>query len=147
MVNRFVIFDIDGTLANVNHRFHHSRISCNCGLDFFPHGHTDDLDFSVYKYYEFFKLRGYKIYIFTSRNEKYRFQTEKWLNENNIIVDKLEMRLKDDYRPSYIIKEEFLKKNFQNISDFVIQAVFESDESCIEMYKQNEIKKIYNYQV
>lgn len=143
-MKKIVIFSIDGILADINHRFNHSITKCHCSFKKLPNSHKDSLNNVVYEYYRFFKSRGYLIYIFTQRNENFRLETKKWLFLHQIEFDKLEMRAINDYRPSYLVKQDFLEKNFHDSHKDTIQAVFESDESCIQMYKQNYIKRVYD---
>ena len=107
--------------------------------------HIDSLNNVVYNFYQFFKYKGYHIYIFSERSEKQRNNTEKWLQTNNISFEKLEMRCENDCRPSYLVKQDFLFKNFQLPVNTNIQAVFDHDISSIQMYKLHNIKKIYYY--
>ncbi len=143
-MKKIVIFSIDGILTETNHRYFHSYRTCNCSIKNLSYSHDEPLNFFVYDFYCFFKNRGYDIYIFTQRNEKNRFETVKWLQLNKIEFNKLEMRTINDYRPGYLVKQDFLQSNFHNSYESKIQAVFESDESCIRMYKQNNIKKVYD---
>lgn len=148
-MTKIVIFSIDGTLANIDHRFYHSVRYCNCGFKHVPNNHTDQLNITAYEYYKFFKQRGYTIFIITQRSEKQRFETEKWLKMNNIEFDNLEMRQINDYRPAYLVKQDILEKYFHLEVKNSIQAVFEYDESCVQMYKLHNIRRVYdckNYQ-
>jgi hypothetical protein len=144
MKQNVVIFDIDGILADINHRYIHYKHLCNCGLDTRNPYHEDELNQKNYQYYLFFKNRGYKIYIFSSRSIVFRKETEKWLEKYNIIYDKLEMRQVKDYRLAHLVKEDFLNRNFGPQSQERVKAVFEDEKGCIEMYRRKGITKIYD---
>ena len=144
MKKNIVIFDLDGVLVNNDHRYYHSPITCNCGLEFAPSSHQDSLNIITYGYYKFFRQRGFLIYIFTARSEECKFETIKWLKEHDITYDMLEMRSNDDYRPYYAIKQDFILKNFPSNAMDNIKAIFDQDEGTLEMYKHFKIIKIFN---
>lgn len=93
-----------------------------------------------YEYYKFLSVRGYRIFIFTSRSERYYYETIAWLPKNNIQYEKLEMRSSGDYRPAYLVKEEFLTKNFGLEPNVSVKAVFEDEVGCIQMYQSYGLK-------
>jgi hypothetical protein len=51
-------------------------------------------------------LAGHEIIANTGRPERWRFQTNRWLIDNNVPVDKVFMRAEWDHRPSNIVKIE-----------------------------------------
>ena len=132
---KVVIFDIDGILADISHRYEHYTHICNCFFNIRESYHVDELLMKNYEYYKLFKVRGYPIYIFTSRSEEYKKETTLWLAKNNIIYNLLEMRTTGDYKPAYKVKEEYLLRNFGERPDQEIKAVFEDEIGCIEMYR------------
>ena len=140
MEKKIVIFDIDGILADINHQTYHSRLVCKCCGGLTNKYHEDELLLLNYELYKHFHQRGYPIYIFTSRREKRRRDTVKWLRNHEIYYELLEMRKENDYRPAYLVKEEFLKKNFKENITSMIKAVFEDEMGCITMYRRYNLK-------
>jgi phosphoserine phosphatase len=102
---RFFVFDLDGTLANVDHRQEHAlnknwdAFHFLCHLDR-PYQNIVDLMSAI--------SENWKIIIITGRDEKYRKATEHWLDANEIFPDALFMRQKDDRRPDHEYKLEII---------------------------------------
>ena len=91
-----VIFDLDGTLANID-----SRKELSIGDDdkmdwdtfFNPKMISlDDPNDPVIKMAQLFKTDGFKIVIFSGRNDRSFFATKKWLKTNKVPFDLLVMR-------------------------------------------------------
>ena len=99
------VFDIDGTLANNDHREHLAQAK---------------------KWDEFHKLApgdkpleataavaralheaGHRIAIWTARPDTYWSETRDWLNKHNIPWNDLRMRVEGDWRRAYILKLEW----------------------------------------
>lgn len=110
------IFDVDGTLVNVDSvihwitnkdrehesfkkyydMFHTESINCD------PHKEVIDMVWSA--------CNDSDIVIVTARNENYRALTSRWLKNNNVPHDALFMRKENDFRSDYEIKKEILEK-------------------------------------
>lgn len=109
---RCYIFDIDGTLANNEHRRHHIEGESKdwetyhslCHLDP-PIAHIVELAQILQQDY----LTGGIIFV-SARGEECRKQTEAWLNEHLGFFPTLYMRPAKDHRPDYQIKSEILDK-------------------------------------
>lgn len=102
------IFDLDGTLANLDHRLHHIQ-SKPKNWDAFNAGIMDDyvVPQTASLLRTMYNL-GKGIIICSGRNGVVREQTEQWLDFNSIPYDALYMRKNRDYRPDTIIKSELL---------------------------------------
>jgi len=128
-----VIFDLDGTLADVRHRRHHlnkpaMEIQCcyehECtlcgGTGGYLQGekpdwdswnsemHLDGLVEGVYEMYLYHKDQGHKIIICTGRFSTYSKVTIDWLEKNNIEPNILLMRPEGNYNSDYVVKKEML---------------------------------------
>jgi predicted kinase len=102
-----VIFDLDGTLADITHRLHHVKDGNRRWDKFFEECDKDLPIQSVIDLYN--NLIGkYRIAIVSGRSETVRIKTEDWLIQNGIKEFQLWMRKTGDYRKDFIIKEEFL---------------------------------------
>ena len=103
-----IIFDVDGTLANVDPYLHYVRGS-NRDYEAFHEASIDALpNFEVIEMLNqaFFDQRD--IIIVTSRKEKWRGLTCRWLAKNDIGHHALYMRKDDDNRPDYEVKKDIL---------------------------------------
>jgi len=122
-----VIFDLDGTLANLEHRLHHIK-NGNRRWDKFHEECVNDtpimpivelnrllalnkLVSSTKK--EEWRIRNYEsalpqIIIVSGRSDIVREETEKWLNAHCVNYNRLIMRPHGDYTPDDILKERIL---------------------------------------
>jgi phosphoglycolate phosphatase-like HAD superfamily hydrolase len=130
------IFDVDGTLANVDPYLHHVR-GANRDYDAFHESSIDALpNFEVVEMLNqaFFDQRD--VIIVTSRKEKWRGLTSRWLAKNDIGHHALYMRKDDDNRPDYEVKRDILlqiKKHWN-----VIHAV-DDNPSVIKLWEDHGI--------
>lgn len=106
---RMVIFDLDGTLAEVSHR--RSLVESD-GKDwdaFFAAMHLDTPRAVIVELYGILGESGrFEMVIVTGRPERYRAPTEAWLSSHEIKSDRLLMRRDGDRREDAIVKQEFL---------------------------------------
>lgn len=104
------IFDVDGTLANVDPYLHHVRGS-NRDYNAFHEASINALpNIEVVQMLNNAVSDRHAILIVTSRKEKYRGLTSMWLAKNNIRSHALFMRADDDSRPDYEAKKDMLDK-------------------------------------
>jgi FMN phosphatase YigB (HAD superfamily) len=104
------IFDVDGTLANVDPYLHLVRGS-NRDYDAFHEASIGALpNIEVVEMLNNAVSDQCAILIVTSRKEKYRGLTSMWLANNNIRSHGLFMRADNDNRPDYEAKKDMLDK-------------------------------------
>ena len=130
------IFDVDGTLANVDPYLHLVRGS-NRDYDAFHEASIDALpNIEVVEMLNNAVSDQYAILVVTSRKEKYRGLTSMWLAKNNIRSHGLFMRADDDNRPDYEAKKDMLDKI--NKLWNVVHAV-DDNPNVIRLWEDNEI--------
>ena len=130
------IYDVDGTLANVDPYLHYVRGS-NKDYDAFHEASIDALpNIEVLEMLNNSVADGYSVIIVTSRKEKYRGLTSMWLAKNNITSHALFMRANDDNRPDYEAKKDMLDKITQ-LWD-VTHAV-DDNPNVIRLWEDNNI--------
>lgn len=107
---KVILTDLDGTLANINHRQHFLQTkprNWNSFLDSkekqndLPH---EDIIWLVNLLY----CVGNIIIVATARSEAERQDSEEWLKKHNVNYHKMFMRAEKDYRDDSIVKEEML---------------------------------------
>lgn len=104
------IFDVDGTLANVDPYLHHVRGS-NRDYEAFHEASIDALpNIEVVEMLNHAFFDQMHVIIVTSRKEKWRGLTSYWLAKNDIGHHALYMRSDDDNRPDYEVKKDILLK-------------------------------------
>ena len=92
-----VIFDLDGTLADIDIRRDKSlKLNGKLDWDIFAAPSSilswDKPNPPVIKMAQMFKADGFKIVIFSGRNDRGFFATKKWLADHNVPFDLLVLR-------------------------------------------------------
>lgn len=110
VADKVIVFDIDGTLANAEHRMHwvssHPKNwkACDAAIpNDTPH---DDIVWLL----QLLASNNNRIILCTGRSESTRSVTEKWLNDYVGYCDALYMRKDGDYRKDSVVKVELLEK-------------------------------------
>lgn len=116
-----VIFDLDGTLALIDHRRHFveaptldisgdlARPGWKPNWDAFYEACDQDLpNEPVIMMLGLLALNGYRILILSGRSESVRKKTEDWLHKHRINYDKLYMRKIGSYIPDEQLKKIWL---------------------------------------
>lgn len=127
-----VIFDIDGTLANCDHRIHHISSKNKNWILFYNECSDDILIEQVSYLIDKFKI-DFKIILLTGRPESNLELTLDWLSKNNIYFDELIMRKNNEFKKS----AEYKKENILTLINegYEIFCAFEDRLDCVEMYK------------
>lgn len=109
-MTKVIVFDIDGTLANIEHR--RSFVATkpknwkafNAGIvNDTPHEDIVWLTRQLFSH-------NTRIILCSGRGEEHRDVTEKQMKDFGVTHDKLFMRPAKDHRPDYIIKVELLQQ-------------------------------------
>jgi len=130
------IFDVDGTLANVDPYLHLVRGS-NRDYDAFHKASIDALpNIEVVEMLNDAVADRFAVLIVTSRKEKYRGLTSLWLERNNLRSHALFMRADDDNRPDYEAKKDMLDKITEHWD--VFHAV-DDNPNVIRLWEDNGI--------
>lgn len=128
-----VIFDIDGTLADLSHRLRFLEKSD--WKRFFSEAHKDLPIESVIKMNNVLASQ-FQIVVVSGRCSSIRSETWTWLDDNGVIFDELHMRKEGDHRPDHIVKEEILREIQK---DYVVKYVFDDRQSVVDMWRRNGI--------
>lgn len=133
-----VIFDMDGTLADMQHRRHFldksppDWTSFNAGVgNDLPNKPVVDL------YQTLWQSGRYEIVIATGRMEWQRNATEQWLCSYQIPFARMLMRQNKDYRADNIIKEEILHRLLAEGKS--IAFVVDDRDQVVAMWRRNGI--------
>ena len=153
MKKNTVIFDLDGTLANIEARRAKSLTNDKMDWDVFFDAENIQLDEPnkpVIKMAQLLAEDGFKIVIFSGRNDRSFFTTKDWLKINNVPFDLLVMRpdkFKDDswpiakgnpatkemrFMPDEILKKEMLD-TFINMDDVFL--VVDDRDKVVKMWR------------
>lgn len=128
----FVIFDLDGTLANIDHRTHFVRGGKRDWKSFFA-ACADDL--AVPHVVETFKAHldaGHKVRIWSGRSDVVRAETEEWLqNVSGIDPCYLQhMRADGDNTPDVELKRYWLNQEYERPD-----LVYDDRQRVVDMWR------------
>jgi hypothetical protein len=130
-----VVFDIDGTLANIGHRLGYIRSKPKNWAAFDAGIPNDSVNAPVAQVFRQMVEEGHHVVLASGRNDRSRSATEDWLRKNNLSgYEKLYMRAADDFRSDDIIKREILD---QIIADYGCKpdAVFDDRPRVVRMWR------------
>lgn len=134
-----VCFDIDGTLANLEHRLHYVTSKPNNWKAFSAAISKDTVIPQIAQTLNALIYDTHTIILASGRSEDDRSVTEKWLRDNLIAgYDNLYMRKSGDYRADDIIKEEILG---DIITDYGKKPdlVFDDRPRVVRMWRKNGV--------
>ena len=132
-----VIFDLDGTLADITVRKElATKSNGKLDWDVFHDPSNIKLDVPnepVVKMAQMFAENGFTIIIFSGRSDKTKFTTRSWLSNNRVPFHKLVMR--DEVR--HFVPDNTLKKQFLNehvdINDVFL--VVDDRQQVVDMWR------------
>lgn len=132
-----VIFDIDGTIADLSHRLHFIKQekkdyrsfhdACDKDLPIEP---IIDLVFDMH-------ARGYSILFVSGRTDRIRDKTEEWLRRYSIPWVKLYMRKDGDWRPDHKVKSDILDNIIKE--GYNIKFAVDDRDSIVKMWRERGI--------
>ncbi len=138
MVMKTVIFDIDGTLADICHRRKFLDQDKPDWESFNDLMGDDSPNLPIVDLYRTIWDSGkYDVAITSGRSERDRKVTEQWLIWNEIPFERLEMRADGDNRADNVIKEEILLK-LQGEGKDILFAV-DDRQQVVDMWRKNGI--------
>lgn len=133
-----VLFDIDGTIALIDHRRplldgnkpDWRSFNSKMGDDIPNHPVVD-----LYK--TLWDSQKYQLILVSGRGEEHRGITEAWLTWNLIPFDRILMRSSNDFRPDSEIKQEILDQLRAEGNE--ISFVVDDRNSVVDMWRSNGI--------
>lgn len=102
-----IIVDLDGTLANLDHRIHHVSGHKKDWKTFFAESHKDEPYEHILRIIRVLS-GGFNIWVVSGRSDEVREQTEAWLKTHLICPYTLVMRKAGDYTPDDTLKISWL---------------------------------------
>ena len=132
------IFDIDGTIANTDHRVHHLEGDKKDWKSWYAKAHNDTPYWEIVDLMHLAWNAGIKVIICTGRDENCREETKEWLDKHGLPYDQLYMRKKGDRRDDTIVKFELLEKMHEHGYDPVL--VFEDRDRVVQMWRDAGLK-------
>jgi phosphoglycolate phosphatase-like HAD superfamily hydrolase len=131
VAQEIVIFDIDGTLADVSERIHHVRKKPKNWNAFFQGMARDKAIHSMVRLCNILYASGIQIILCSGRNEEHREQTVTWLAEHGVNYHDLRLRKNNDRRSDTEVKRELLA----TLDKSKILFVVEDRSRVVEMWR------------
>jgi len=104
-----ILCDLDGTLANCEHRRHFLEGGSPNFDAFFENMDQDEVVRPIAQLLDIYRDKGISILLCSNRPEKYRDKTDKWLLDNKIFYDYLFLRLiEHENSPDQVSKKALL---------------------------------------
>jgi predicted kinase len=131
--DKCIVFDLDGTLCNLEHREHFVKGEKKDWKGFFNGISDDEPNVWCEKLVSAVEFLGIAVFA-SGRPDEYRVSTQQWLDYHGFSTQYLFMRSRGDYRQDYIIKENIL--DFEILSRFEPLCFIDDRKQVIEMYRQ-----------
>lgn len=142
------IFDIDGTLCNIEHRLHFLEDKKDSRRwDKFYKACVSDLpNAPVIQTMHALWNNGAEIWLFSGRSEDVRGETVEWLLNNTslpnwlfeIYPQFLSMRPSKDYTEDHLLKESWLENMMHDDLDRLV-AVFDDRKRVVDMWRSHGV--------
>lgn len=143
------IFDLDGTLANAEHRIHHINSAKKDWRSFFAACSEDSPIPAAIATMMALQRGGAECWIWTGRSDEVRKETIAWLARNGVMShtvwrrfgrapERFLMRKAGDHRPDHEIKFEWLA-DLEPPERSRLTAVFEDRARVVEMWRANGV--------
>lgn len=141
------IFDLDGTLALIEHRRHFVECEKKDWRSFFAACVDDVPNWPVIRTLQKLRKGGAEIWVWSGRSDEVIAETEEWLHKHGIFKsvpfpswepfrapEMLRMRRAGDYRPDHDLKAEWLSEveppEYKRLA-----AVFEDRKRVVDMWR------------
>lgn len=131
----FVVFDLDGTLADINHRVHHVRNGKRNWDAFFKECVYDRGVDHVIKTFNAHLRAGHKVRVWSARSDVVRAETEQWLSDMGIDPCYLQhMRADGDNTPDATLKRFWLNQEHEKPD-----LVYDDRQRVVDMWRAEGI--------
>lgn len=135
---RAIVFDLDGTLADISHRLHHIKdgkeMKEKPNWDAFNAECIGDKPKKpIVHMIRMYKNAGYTVVICSGRNDTVADKTQFWLRTNGIKYDMLLMRKHDDRQSDATLKAQM----FQNVISrlYEVELVVDDRKKVVDVWR------------
>jgi predicted kinase len=133
-MSKTVLFDIDGTLADLSKRLHHVKNGSRNWDAFFAECGNDTPIEPVCRLARIIRCHPFSIVLVSGRSDVAREATVEWLAKHQIGYDQLLMRKAGDCRADDVIKEEFLDGLLADGHDILF--VVDDRQRVVDMWRR-----------
>lgn len=135
MTKDIALFDLDGTIALVEHRAHFIESRPKNWHGYFAACVDDPPNEPVIEILQALQTAGYEIWIASGRSDEVRSETEQWLRRQRITWTKLLMRAAGDLRPDDVLKRGWLRNG--SIPKERVRMVFDDRDRIVAMWRRH----------
>jgi len=133
-MRKAIIVDIDGTLANIEHRRHFVQGDKKDWKSFFESMIEDTVNGWCARLMGAMANTCHNILLVSGRSGEYREFTKDWLATNSIYYDELWMREEGDCRPDVEIKKEIYHYNIKD--KYEVLFVVDDRQRVVNMWRE-----------
>lgn len=133
-----VIFDLDGTLANIEHRLCYINSKPKNYKAFHKECVNDSPIWSIIEIARTLKRDGHRIIICSGRSDEVEAETRDWLSFVDVEFDGLYMRPAGDYRKDSELKALMLQEIYKDGFDPIL--VFDDRQQVVDMWRYHGLK-------
>lgn len=142
-MKKIIVYDVDGTLANNNHRNHWVATKPKNWKAFFAAQDQDvpyeDIVWTLRQHFD----GGHEVLLATGRGEEYRDVTVNWFVTHNIPFHGLYMRPAKDNRADDIIKIELLQKIRADYAPHDVFLWYDDRNRVVDALRQNGVRVLH----
>jgi phosphoglycolate phosphatase-like HAD superfamily hydrolase len=132
---KLIIFDLDGTLANIDHRRHFVEGPKKDWNAFFEACENDTPNIEICWLFKVLQQHDRLIEVWSGRSKSVRLKTIEWFMKHEMYPIKVRMREIGDFRPDEVVKKEWLDEvGAENIA-----MVFDDRDKVVKMWRENGI--------
>lgn len=132
-----VLFDLDGTLALIEHRQHHVEGPKKNWKAFFKACSLDEPNHAVITTANLYAQNGYEVWIVSGRSAEVKKETKAWLEKHCLNYHKLIMRKERDFTADDILKRSWLHDG--SIPKERVLCVFDDRSRVVNMWRSEGI--------
>lgn len=134
------IFDLDGTLALIQHRRHFVEGKKKDWPAFFRACVDDEPNRPVIDTLWRLVAGGADIWIWSGRSDEVRYETQEWIHKHVAPAWgwPLKMRREGDYTPDHILKKSWLDAISQEERQRLV-AIFDDRDRVVQMWRENGV--------
>jgi len=129
-----VLFDLDGTLARIDHRRHLVQGGQKRWREFYAACPLDELNEPVAAAWRAHRYAGCGLWIVSGRSDEVRRETEIWIKQHDLQPDNLLMRQAKDHQPDVSLKHGWLRSG--RIPKDRVLCVYDDRSSVVAMWRE-----------
>lgn len=137
MTRPLYIFDLDGTLALIEHRKHFIEGKSKDWAAFYRACVDDQPNAPVIKTLEELSP-NVDIWIFSGRSDEVEIETARWLDAHGVSYDSMMMRREGDYTPDDKLKRAWYRQMLIEDQQRLV-AVFDDRDKVVKMWRDEGV--------